>query len=140
MPKKIRILKKELWNLDSTLADIIHQYLVAFKASERHLILYSHEFEDPEFKFFDDNGLTEYSDDTEWFLDELIWTFATLANGSETPEYETLLMEIFGEADLSVDHTKHQKYEEFIQLGKEIETRIQRGLDLFTKRFSHLGD
>lgn len=141
--KKIRISEKELWNLNCVLADIIHQYLVAFKEYDRHLILYSHEFDGPDF-----NPLSDYSDDTEWFLDELIWTFKTLANGGDTPEVEELTSEVFGGDDVMViddegyvsfnlDEEKNAKLRELRVANQE---RINQGLSLFAKYFQKLWD
>lgn len=141
--KKIRILKKELWNLDATLADIIHQYLVAFKESDRHLILYSHEYTKPDF-----NWEEEYSDDTEWFLDELIWTFKVLSNSGETPEIEELIHEVFGaERTMVIDENgevtfnlDEEKYAKLREIENVTQARIKAGLELFAKYFQGLWD
>lgn len=141
--KKIRITKKELWNLDATLADIIHQYLVAFKESDRHLILYSHEYDSPDF-----DPMSDYSDDTEWFLDELIWTFETLANGGETPEIEELISEVFGgERTMVIDdegyvsfNLDEEKYAKLRETEKAVQARIQAGLKMFSENFQRLWD
>lgn len=140
MPKRIRITNKELWNLDTTLADIIHQYLVAFKAYDRHLVLYSSDYEDTNV------GVDDIRDETEWFLDELIWTFNALAHG--IPEVEDLAAEVFGvENAVSVDESgrlvfnvDEEKREELRQLQKETQERIDNGLMLFAKNFQRLWD
>ena len=143
MPKKIRITKKELWNLDATLADIIHQYLVAFKAHDRHLVLYSPDYDDPN---WDPSG--EIRDETEWFLDELIWTFNYLARGDEAEE--ALISEVFdaesienlineGGMDFSTIRDT-PKYNELRALETENHDRATRGLELFAKRFRSLWD
>jgi hypothetical protein len=139
--KKIRITNKELWNLSETLADIIHQYLVAFRAYERHLILYSHDYEKPDFSWEQ-----EHSDDTEWFLDELIWTFKTLAHGDE--EVEALTQEVFGGENAtmvmeSLDFSSiraNPKYEILRNREKEVSERTKKGLELFAKHFGSLWD
>lgn len=145
MPKKIRILKKELWNLDSTLADIIHQYLVAFKAAPRMGILYSHEFENPDF-----NPFEEYSNDTEWFLDELIWTFKVISEGGvdSIPEVDALISEVFGEErsmTVSEDgevsfNLNEEKHKELRELEKVHQERITKNLAMFGKYFQALWD
>ena len=139
--KKIRITTKELWNLNGVLADIIHQYLVAFKAYDRHLILYSPDYENPDWDFND-----EVRDETEWFLNELIWTFKTLADGCDTPEIEELRMEIFGgefldeDGNFRNDYGEHPRYEEFRKLENDVDARVKSGLDLFAKYFQSLWD
>jgi hypothetical protein len=145
MPKKIRILKKELWNLDSTLADIIHQYLVAFKDVERLGILYSHAYNDPEFTIDQD-----HEDNTDWFLDELIWTFKTISEGGtdSIPEIDALISEVFGaeramvvsedgEVSFNLNEEKYAKLRELTKVNQE---RIDRGLQLFAKYFQGLWD
>jgi hypothetical protein len=157
MPKKIRILKKELWNLDSTLSDIIHQYLVAFKNAERLGILYSHDFEKPGFKMMGEDGMpTGYSNDTEWFLDELIWTFKTLSEGGvdSIPEVEAMIEEVFGHdgAMSFSDDEEHlgysvvsfrideEKNKQLRALEEKLQERITKGLALFAKYFQALWD
>lgn len=143
--KKIRITEKELWNLDSTLANIIYQHLVAFKGYERHLVLYSHEYDDPDF-----DPMSEYSDDTEWFLDELIWTFDALRRGgvSGLPDIEEMASEIFGiENAMTIDENglvksniDEEKLEKMRALESEYQNRINNGLALFAKNFERLWD
>jgi len=152
MAKQIEIEEKELWNLDSTLADIIHQYLVAFKKSERLGVLYSHMFEEPDFSY----EKYEYmvTNDTDWFLDELIWTFEVLSNGGvdNIPEVDVLIQEVFGAPDamtfeksetglasmtFNLDEEKHA---ELRALEKHYQERINRGLAMFAKYFQSLWD
>ena len=146
MPKKIKIKRNELWNLDSTLADIIHQYLVAFKNEEGRMgILYSHEFEKEDF----DPG-EEYSNDTDWFLDELIWTFKVISEGGvdSIKEIDKLIMEIYGKEDamvigeggvvsFNIDEEKNKELRALQQLHQD---RVNKNLAMFAKYFEGLWD
>lgn len=143
--KKIRITKKELWNLNGVLADIIHQYLVAFKAYDRHLVLYSPDYADPD---WDPSG--DIRDETDWFLDELIWTFKTISEGgvSSIPEVEELIGEVFGgERSMVIDdegyvsfNLDEEKYAKLREIEGINQDRINRGLELFAKNFERLWD
>jgi len=78
---------KNLANLDVFLAEIIRESLIQFRDNlPPELMLYSKEWKDSTWHS-DEN----VSDDTQWFLNELIWTFNYLANDSSSASMEPLL-------------------------------------------------
>ncbi len=78
---------KNLANLDVYLAEIILDSLTQFRDNlPRQVMLYSKEWKDSE--WHSDENVT---DDTQWFLNELIWTFNYLANDSSSASMEPLL-------------------------------------------------
>jgi hypothetical protein len=125
--------KRDLYNLDVTLAEIILKHLVAFKGIHRHGILYSHEFEKDSFIHFSD-----FSDDTEWFLDELIWTFSELTTDASNSENETLFMK--NATGKAFTEEEKAKWDNIMDETKAREIRINNGLRLFGKYFRHLWD
>jgi hypothetical protein len=78
---------KNLANLDVFLAEIIRDSLIQFRDNlPPELMLYSKEWKDAE--WHSDENVT---DDTQWFLNELIWTFTYLANDSSSASMEPLV-------------------------------------------------
>lgn len=120
--------KTDLYNLDITLARIIHTYLVAFRDMERHGVIYEQDGEDK----------------TDWLLEELIWTFETISNENTTPEIEELSNEIYG-VNVGTDYRlktlrDHPKYSLYAGMLRRNEKRISNGLELFSKYFRSLWD
>lgn len=118
----------DLYNLDMSLAKVIHKYLVEFRNMDRQCVIYKN------------------MDETNKLLDELIWTFDTIANQGYTPELRELSEELHG-ADTSEDFSRkiknlrnHPKYELYGQKTRETERRIDEGLKLFAKYFRSLWD
>ena len=138
----------EMYNLDATLSKFIHDKLVEFKKfrneSYVYIMIYSHEIENGT-KTIDDKEIT---DDTNWLLDEFIWTFKTIAADEdyESPSLKIIMsdLELVGQdADNNVMEKiasirEHLLYETYLKEMEEQEERIKRNLYLFGKYFRSL--
>lgn len=154
----MNIKKEDLINLDVTLAEIIKEHLVAFKNMERLGILYSKDWEgqNPQLKYE-----TEFSDDTEWFLDELIWTFTMISKRLNDPpfddeELQQVLNQIHTNLENEIGNYRQndnaddifnvtakinsEEYKAYNKKLSEIEERIQNGLSLFSRYYTSLWD
>lgn len=134
----------ELCNLDFVLAKFIHGKLIDFKTlyqeDEPFAIIYSHELESGQ-KTMEDFDI---SNDTLWFLDEMIWTFNTLQSEEVNQTFKKIHDEVYDSNSLEDinnqiksirDHPLYEQYEKEIE---EMEDRISRNLQLFAKYFRHL--
>lgn len=139
------ISKEKLINLNSTLSEIIRDHLIQFKNMERAGIIYSKsgKLDDEDF------SIAEHGDDTEWLLDELIWTFDAISRGgaAESPEAAVLMDEILESTILDVvfkkdikEKSRKEKYEEWKNIIEQNRKRIDRGLLLFAENFERLWD
>jgi len=123
--------KNDLYNLDITLSKIITEHLKEFKKLKRHAIIY------PE------NAQATEEDQTNWLLDELIWTFQTIAGQNhqdilnEEMHRQTLHKKMNNQPLTYIEELHWNAYQ---QQEKEKEERITRGLTLFSKYFRMLWD
>jgi hypothetical protein len=136
----------EMYNLDATLSKFIHDKLVEFKKfreeSYFYIMIYSHEIENGT-KTIDDNDIT---DDTNWLLDEFIWTFKTIAADEdyESPSLKIIMRDlelINSEKNFMAKISsirEHELYDDYIRETAEQEERIKRNLHLFGKYFRSL--
>jgi hypothetical protein len=126
----VRISKRDLYNLDTTLARIIHPYLEAFKSLDRY------------------GTISGEGEGDEEILDELIWTFYTVGYGNTHLEelWELIVDQSGGVVVLKDGHVdfaaihKHPLYPLYKKLDAESEERITAGLNLFSKHFRGLWD
>lgn len=135
MKSTLKIHKDDLGDLDRTLAEVIYRFLIEFKKLNRTDTIYSHRTDS-----FPDVDSEYWSDDTEWFLDELIYTFKTISKGLD-PEVKKLIKEL----DLlskDQDNVKEEeitaKEDEILKTNQESRARITMGLELFSRYFRHL--
>lgn len=146
----------KLWNMDNTLAEIIYEWLVAFKKAPRNGILYSKTVDliAPREEPVD----WEKHDDTEWLLDELIWTFDIIRNGGamHSPEATALWDAESDKHDYSLDFQKNENgdavfvshmwendeagRDEYYAVVKRVQERVDSGLKLFAEMFEGLWD
>lgn len=126
-----------LINFDQSLAHVIYNGLVAYRKYNRHVM-----YEDDT-----DNDLTE------WWFDEVLWTFDTIRKGGvgSHPEvtalYEaafenaTRLLVPVGDSNLStyeVDGVDEDLKEAWLDKSCELQHRVDRGLGLFAERFQSM--
>lgn len=149
-PKGLRINWKNnfLFSLDNSLAYVIRDALIAFKNMDRAAVTYS----EGEITWKDgEEDRSNWVDKSEWFLDELIWTFNTISLGGVTglPEIEALIHEVFGGIDLSkpdyinesLDKAHaHPSYQKMRELEDAAQARVNAGLKLFADNFERLWD
>jgi hypothetical protein len=142
---------ENLSSLSTHLAEVIQDSLIRFKENvPNQSIIYSKDWEEEEYV-----PVENLSNDTEWFLDELIWTFGYLKNGGENSESVQISKRIaesipqleFKNNELP-DVGEMRKYSEEFQNHPDFmlyqETRrremgrMQEGLRLFGKHFQAL--
>jgi len=138
----------EMYNLDATLSKFIHDKLIEFKKfrneSYVYIMIYSHEIENGT-KTIDDKEIT---DDTNWLLDEFIWTFKTIAADEdyESPSLKIIMRDLELVGENSENHVmekitgirEHPLYDTYLKEMEEQEERIKRNLYLFGKYFRSL--
>lgn len=142
--------KDKLVNLDVYLAEIIYKALTEFKNNlPEAVILYSKDWEPHQISAaplaqegWDADQNT--TDDTQWFLDELIWTFQYIAGDLEPPSAK-LFKEMYDELNIEKNLenspgllSTHPKYAEYHATYREEMKRISNGMELFQKNFRRL--
>ena len=130
----------KLINLDITLAEIIRDHLIDFKNMDRAGVLYSKNNESLDETY----DQTRDGDDTEWMLDELIWTFSLLAEGGALNDPSVQKKSSFkfneeGVMSFEFDSEEGSKEDWLNEIG-EVQARIDSGLILFAKMFQRLWD
>lgn len=128
--------KNELINLNTTLAKVIRDYLIEFKKMNRGGIIYEVDGENK----------------TEWFLDELIWTFNTVYLGGATEDEKPRKIwdeitfgatnkdkpeDVLNEIKSLYSNPKMRIWEKEVRQTQE---RINEGLRLFSIYFEGLWD
>jgi hypothetical protein len=138
----------DIVNLDMYLAGVIHDALLEFKRKiNKGTILYSHVWEEHGQDWDADENV---SNDTEWFLNELIWTFDHLRDDGSISESRKLFEKI-GDGLIGTDGTTtarmlsfvddvqhHPDYPRYQELQRQEDERAKKGLMLFAKYFRHL--
>lgn len=144
---KIAWKNRLLFNLDMSLAYVIRDALIAFKNYDRVGVTYS----EGDITWKDgEEDRSNWVDKSEWFLDELIWTFDTISRGGVDgiPEIDALIQEIFGEVvnrsgdlntSLATAHN-HPEYKRMRELENAAQARVDAGLKLFAENFQRLWD
>jgi len=145
---------KNLANLDVYLAEIIRDSLIQFRDNlPPEVMLYSKEWKDADWHS-DENA----SDDTQWLLGELIWTFNYLANDSSptsmeplvdneeitesgilfTKIYNELKAEDFGINEFIDKLQTHPDYALYKGMQRRERERAKEGLKLFAEYYQGL--
>lgn len=136
-----------LINFDCALAGIIRDGLIAFR-KYNHAVLYV------EGGNYGDYGLDpNVEDKTEWFFDELIWTFDTLYKGgvASLPDVSELRHKALndavrdtearnenGDRIWKLDGVNEEAWNEMRALEEKYQDRIDRNLRLFAENYQRL--
>jgi hypothetical protein len=138
----------QVTNLDIHLAKIIHDALLNFKERlPEGLIIYSKAWEKEDYNWHSDENV---SNDTDWFINELLWTFNHIQGEEETSE-STLLFKRMSEGILNIEEVSaekiqnsldslknHPDYALYKGLQRKEAERVKNGLNLFAKYFRSL--
>lgn len=141
----------DIMNLDMYLAGVIHNALLKFRENlDKGTLVYSHVWEENGYAWEADENV---SNDTEWFLNELLWTFDHLRDEGSIPESTKLFEQISGESRNPNDNTvselmnfanfisdiqHHPDYQRYKELQRQEDERVKKGLMLFAKYFRGL--
>lgn len=120
---EIKIDQWDTWSMDHTLALIVHPMLVQLKANN-HGYFFSEPEDVPHIgKGEKDEHGSDKNEEAryEWIMDELIWTFASLANDDDS---------FYDDATGKYDYEASEKHNK----------RIENGLRLFGKYYRGLWD
>ena len=134
---------EECWNLDQTLAKIIHAKLVYFKKMKR--VGYPA-------RICSDYGFTNEQEDLciqkwEEILDEMIFAFDYIVNDEKyAPFPEELMRKHANSENLSEDLNREktpqerQIWDQYMKKCENLDDRKKMGLELFSKYIEHLWD
>lgn len=128
---KVKVDTFDTWNLDNTLAHVIHPALVRFRqlSDERYGCMLTYDEDVPEYLkdlrlgcekdgFTTDDNVSYHKLREYWVLDEMIFAFGEISNGTEN------------EPDITLGNDAYVAYHE----------RINNGLLLFAKYYRSLWD
>lgn len=112
---EISFIRDDMFSLDITLAIIIHKCIVEFKETNKYGTFYVKNEDVPDELKTEKEGLDSSYDENrpkyEYILDELIWTF---------------------------NHIAYNSFDIDMEFDKNVNLRVQNGLNLFAKYFRNL--